>query len=44
MRLVGRAEVIMINIPLWGGWLGFGPTSMPCNFDYNCSSVSGEGG
>jgi hypothetical protein len=26
MRLAGRAEVIAIDVPLRGGWLGFGYT------------------
>jgi hypothetical protein len=43
MTLVERVEVIAIAAPLRGGWLGFGPTIMPCNFDYNRSSVHGEG-
>ena len=43
MRLVGRAEVIAIDVQPPGGWLGFGPGIVPGYLDYTCGSLSAKG-
>jgi hypothetical protein len=42
MTLVGRVEVITINIPLRGGYLGCGLTIMPDSPVHNRGSLSGK--
>ena len=44
MTLVGRAEVITINIALRGDSLGFGLTIMPDSPVHNRGSLSTQGG
>jgi len=43
MRLVGRAEVIAIDVQPRDGWLAFGPGIVPGYLDYTRGSLSGKG-
>jgi len=43
MGLVGRAEVIAIDVQPRAGYLGFGPRIVPGYLDYTRGSLSAKG-